>query len=905
TREGRPIYIRDVARVDFGFKERDSYARLDGSPVVTLGVVKRAGENIIETADAVRAAVAAMQPGLPPSTSIKITSDQSKDIHKMVSSLENNIISGLLLIVAVLLFFLGVRNSFFVGISIPTSMLLSFVILDAMGITMNMVVLFSLILALGMLVDNAIVVVENIYRFMEQGWERGAAARKAVGEVAMPVVASTATTLAAFFPLLFWPGIMGEFMGFLPKTLIVTLSSSLFVALVIVPVLCAMFMRLDGARGAPLTPAARHTLLGGAAFALLLIAAANWLTAVLLTATALAVYVLHTRLLSGVAHWFQERGLPALIADYERRLRWALDHRAAVLAATLGVFITTVALFGAFNAGIELFPEDIPPRMVLVEVDAPVGTSASFTNSLAETLEARLPAYEGVAGDAESVVTTVGGSGGSMLAGGGPSGANQARITVSMADFEEREFDTFAVMRDLERSIGDGIAGADVTVTKPQEGPPTGKPVNLEIVGEEPAVLDSLGDQVMALLRRSPVGEKLQGLENDMDRARPEVRVRVDREKAALYGLSTGEVGTAIRGAIQGIEAAKFRTRDEEYDITVRLAERYRGDLGALQELNVVVDGRQVPLVSVATWEVREGYGAVQRKDLDRVATISADVAAGLNSNAVLAEVRETLAPWVDALPAGYSVRYTGQSEEQMEAQDFLSGAFLLALLLIGFILVTQFNDVIKPVIILTSVLMSTVGVLVGLMVFRMPFGIIMTGVGVISLAGIVVNNAIILIDYIDVLREREGRTRREAVVEAGKTRFRPVVLTATTTALGLVPLAVGLNFDFFGLYTSLSPELYWGGEQAAWWGPMAIAVIVGILFATFLTLVLVPVMYSLVDDAETLFDRLYVHPEAGEDPPHAAASEPEPGASAVHAPGRERVPAAVRLGLEGGEAGA
>jgi multidrug efflux pump subunit AcrB len=863
TRGGQPIFVRDIGTVMFGFKERDSYARLDNKPVVTLDVVKRSGENVIETIDAVRAIIEEARPSFPPSTDIKLTSDQSKDIRKMVSSLENNIVAGLVLIVSVLLFFLGVRNSFFVGISIPTSMLLSFIVLQAMGITMNMVVLFSLILALGMLVDNAIVVVENTYRFMEQGWERAVAARKAVGEIAIPIIAATATTLAAFFPLLLWPGIVGEFMGFLPKTVIVTLSSSLFVALVIVPVLCAMFMQLEGHKPKPMTRPARYTLAALAAMTLMLVAVANWLTAVLLAGSAVALSFLYRRVLDGWARAFQHRILPAIIATYERTLRWSLDHRLKVLGGTAGVFVATVVLFGIFNSGVEFFPEDIPPSMVLVEVDAPVGTNAHFTNQLVTRIEQHLPEYGDLLDDAETTVSTVGGSGGSIFS-GGPSGSNAARVTVSLIDFEKRKHDTFELMRHLERSIGADIAGADVNVTKPDNGPPTGQPVNIEIVGPESTVLDSLASELMNLLRRSPVGTKLQGLENDMDRARPELRVRVDREKAALYGLSTSEVGMAIRGAIQGIEAGKFRTADDEYDITVRLALAYRDELTALRELNVVADGRQVPLVSLASWEVDEGYGAVQRKNLDRVATVSAEAAAGLNSNAVLAEVQQTLAPWVQELPAGYFVRYTGQSEDQAEAQAFLSKAFLIAVMLIGLILITQFNSLVKPIIILTSVLMSTIGVLIGLMVFRMPFGIIMTGVGVISLAGIVVNNAIILVDYIDVLRRRDGLRVREALVKAGKTRFRPVILTATTTALGLVPLAVGLNFDFFGLYGSLSPDFYWGGEQAAWWGPMAIAVIVGILIATFLTLVLVPVMYSLVDDLEKLFKRHYTHqPEA------------------------------------------
>jgi multidrug efflux pump subunit AcrB len=356
---------------------------------------------------------------------------------------------------------------------------------------------------------------------------------------------------------------------------------------------------------------------------------------------------------------------------------------------------------------------------------------------------------------------------------------------------------------------------------------------------------------VVHRLENAPVFAKLDGLESDMEAGRPELVVEVDREKAALYGLSTSRVGATVRSAINGTEASRFRDGKDEYDITVRLAKAYREDLDALGDLTVMEDGTQVPLSSVATWYVGQGVGDVKRKDLDRVVTVSSDVRSGSNANAVLAEVQRELAAFPSTLPSGYEMRYAGQQQEQAESQAFLTGAFFMAVMLIAFILVAQFDSVAKPVIILTSVIMSTVGVLVGLMVFRMPFGIIMTGIGVISLAGVVVNNAIVLLDYTDTLRRRDGLSVRDAIITAGKTRFRPVWLTAITTVLGLVPLAIGLNFDFFGLYGSLNPELYWGGEQASWWGPMAIAVIVGLSFATVLTLVLVPVLYTMADDAE------------------------------------------------------
>ena len=863
TRAGRPIYVRDVAAVDFGFAERDSYARLDGQVVVTLDIVKRGGENIIETADAVRAVIEDMQPLFPPTTVVKITSDQSQDIRMMVSSLENNIISGLLLIVAVLLFFLGVRTSIFVGLAIPTSMLLSFIVLGILGVSMNFVVLFSLILALGMLVDNAIVIVENTYRYVEEGWDRAVAARKATGEVAMPVIASTLTTLAAFAPLLFWPGIMGEFMKYLPITLIVTLSSSLFVALVIVPVLCARFLQVEGAPR-PGLPRTGRWILG--ILGLLVLApltAAQPFTVGLLAVTVIVLAGIHIYVFGPVARRFQVEGMPWLLDRYELVLRHALGRRLLVVASTFAVLVVTVLLFVRYNHGVELFPEDIPPRQAWVDVETPVGTLVEVTDGIVRRLEEEAGLVEGY-GDAESAVATVGGGGGNAMM-GGPQGPNRGRLTVSFVDYQERAWDSAGTLARMQAGLGALIAGAEITVDKPQEGPPSGPPVNVEIVGRDPDELKRLADRVLQILRNASVNERLTGLESDLDEARPELAVRVDRERAAMYGLSTLKVAGAVRTAVQGTEATQYRTGNDEHDVTVRLGEPWRRDLESLRDLTVTTEaGAQVPLVSVADWSVSEGLGSVRRKDMDRAATIASDVRSGYNKNAVLAEVQEALKPFVDAeLPPGYTVRYTGESEDQAEAEGFLSGAFLIALAVIAFILVTQFDSVVKPIIILTSVLLSTAGVFIGLMVFQMPFGVIMTGVGIISLAGIVVNNAIVLIDYIDVLQRRDGLDLYEALVRGGRTRLRPVILTAVTTAFGLVPLAMGLNFDFFGLYGSLDPDLFWGGEQAAWWGPMAIAVIAGILFATFLTLILVPVMYSLTDDMARFFSRSFVGEES------------------------------------------
>ncbi len=897
TRDGRPVYVRDVATVDFGFKERDSYARLDGLPVISLGIVKRSGANILETADAVRAVLAEVEPTLPPGTVTKITADQSNDINDMVSSLENNIISGLLLVVGVLLFFLGTRTAPFVGLAIPLSMLISFVIIQFVGFTLNMVVLFSLILALGMLVDNAIVVVENIYRYRERGFARTEAARFATGEVSTPIIASTATTLAAFVPLAFWPGIVGEFMKYLPLTLIITLSSSLFVALVILPTLASRLVETEGVKGQRLPLAARIVFLLAAAGVLAASVSVSWTTAALLAATGAGVLAFNRLIGKPGGHWLIHRGLPWIVRHYEAVLRWALRHRAAVMALAVAALVGSGVLFSLSELGSEFFPEDIPPSRVLVNVEAPLGTRVQETDEVVRGVEEQLAALPGRA-DVESVVATVGGS-----------GTHLASIIVSFVPYEERAADVFATIEEVRAVAGEGIAGAGITVEQPATGPPTGQALNIEIVGPDPAVLKRLGDEVVRLLEDSELFAKLDGLKSDMAAGRPELVVEVDRERAALHELSTIDVGNTIRSAINGRVATQFRAGEEEYDITVRLAAEFREDLDSLGDLVVVANsGAQIPLSSVATWSISRGLGDVTRKDLKRVVTVSSDVRAqldgvDLNANAVVAEVRAEMEPFAAALPTGYALSFTGQQQEQQESQSFLLVAFLLAAFLIAFILITQFDSVTKPLIIISSVIMSTVGVLLGLVLFKMPFVIVMTGVGVISLAGVVVNNAIVLIDYIDVLRRRDGLTAREAIVRGGVTRFRPVILTAVTTILGLVPLAIGLNFDFFGLYTDLDPEFYWGGEQAAWWSPMAIAVICGLAFATFLTLLLVPVMYSLFDDLDRWARRVFV---AGRErgavssaspapaPAPAAAVTPAPVATAVATPAAAPQPAAV-----------
>jgi len=850
-----PIYIRDVAKVTFGFKERETYSELDNAPVITLGVKKRTGQNILDTGIEVKAILEEVLPTLPPSTTYSITNDQTKEVVSMVSNLENNIISGLLLVVGVLLFFLGIKNASFVGISIPLSMFLSFIILSAVGITMNMIVLFSLILSLGMLVDNAIVVVENIYRYLEEGYDRFEAAKKGTGEVAIPIIAGTATTIAAFAPMIFWPGVVGQFMSYLPKTLIITLASSLFVGLIINPVICALFMTVEGTEAeSKMTSKGKKILYGVFGVILVILLASSFISWSMLIILGTILWASNKFVLLPIGRWWQKDGLNYLISRYENSLVWALNNRLKVVGISVFVLALSVVVLIAFNPGTEFFPEDIPPRDVYVQIETPIGSDVKFTKSIINEVQARVSNLPNIV-DVNSVLAT---SGASITADPGSSGGgnspNKGTVALNFVDFQERQGDVFKAMEFLRNHMSENIVGAKVTVEQPPNGPPTGKPVNLEISGPSMDELSKLSNEILTILEGDSVFAKMDGLASDLPEARPEIRVDVDREKAALYELSTNTIGMTIRQAINGVEASKFRDGKEEYDIIVRLNDEYRDDLSTLGDLTIFDEGNQIPLSEVATWEVKDGLGGINHKDSERVITINADVRSDYQANAVLAEVQGVLANYLEDIPEGYDYSWTGQQQEQDESFEFLGIAFLIAIFLIAFILVSQFNSVAKPIIILSSVIMSMAGVFYGLVTFQMAFGL-MAFLGIISLAGIVVNNAIVLIDYVDILRSRDGYNLRDALVQAGKIRFRPVILTATTTALGLVPLAIGFNFDFivlvgqpFEFFSNISSYVYMGGEQAAWWGPMAIAVIVGLLFATLLTLILVPVLYSLIE---------------------------------------------------------
>lgn len=873
------VYLRDIATVNFGYEEKESYARLNGNQVVMLDVVKRSGENLINASHKIDHILdQARMDVFPEELHITKTLDQSERTIDQVNNLENNIISGVILVVLVLLFFLGTRNALFVGIAIPLSMFMSFIILGMMGITINMMVLFGLIMALGMLVDNGIVVVENVVRLKEEGYNSIDATRYGVGEVAIPIISSTATTLAAFLPLAFWPGIMGNFMKYLPYTLIISLGSSLFIALVINPVFLAKFVKTDKE---PIRH--RRIFIMTAVFALLallflfsgtrgiennpfLISLGNLslLAAVLLP---LNVYVL-----TPASDKFQTKILPFLESKYEKLLSFALRgwNPVVFFGGTFVLLIVSIFMYFASKPAVYFFPVN-EPEYVNVFVEFPIGSDVEQTNELAEKVEGKVLAiiapYKGAV---ESVISNVGAG---TADPNDPSGAsqgttpNKARVTVNFVKFKERNgVSTAEIMEKLREGIGD-YPGVVVTVDKNRVGPPVGKPLNIEISGEDYSKLVTLSEKVKHMINEANIAG-IEELNSNLESGKPELLVDIDREKARRFGVSTGQIGMSLRTALFGKEVSKYKLGEDEYPIQLRLDDRYRYDINALMNQHITFRDpsngkiKSIPIASVATIKYGSSYGSVRRKNLDRVITVYSNIKEGYSPTDVNDQVKALLSD-LD-IPHGYEIKFTGEQEKQAEEMGFLSQALMMAVFLIFLIIVAQFNMISAPFIIMMSVLFSTIGVFLGLMIFKMPFIVIMTMIGIISLAGIVVNNAIVLIDFIELMKARARKGEEDAtlsrnelvqaIVKAGKTRLRPVLLTAITTVLGLIPLAIGLNIDFIGLISDFNPDFYIGGDTVMFWGPIAWTIIFGLTFATFLTLVIVPVMYLLTDRFRALF---------------------------------------------------
>ncbi len=1007
----KPIFMRDIASVQFAFKDRTSYARLrvlqDDGPegelvavnqkhyaqVIALNVKKRSGTNILDTAEAVRKVVDEFS--FPTGTQILMTGDQSKMVRDLVKDLENNIISGLVFVVAVLLFFLGVRTSMLVGVAIPLSMGVSFIVFQAMGQTLNFVILFSLIIALGMLVDNAIVIVENIYRYIEEGHPKFEAARLATNEVGMAVVSSTATTVAAFVPMLFWPGIIGEFMGFMPLTLIVTLTSSLFVALVINPVITGYLGEVEGrSSGRGLSRAGRRALAAVGLVVAILIGAYSPMMLLVIVVSGAGVIALHFGVMKKIADRFITTGLPNIVVFYRGFLRMMLerdysvkhaylrnvsallaftagfgllfsggilmaalgsgpglvlvapggllfalgllgimthtletvflgarrsvktglvagalilglliilyisprplavetmfiimmlpltivivgglgmmfgggrthliltDNRARLLNTVLGGLFAIVILFAAAPPPVVFFP-DTDPTLVRVAVKGPLGTNIEASNRLASTFQERvdelLEKDPGAKANVKNALVMVGISNDPMA--GGHTSPERSSVTLNVVDFEQRLETSRTTLEKLRARLS-GIPSAEFEIQRDQQGPPTGPPVNIEVSGPDFATIVKLSSQVKDLIATGAETGVIPGLvdvRDNLDTGRPEIAVHIDRQRAAQFNLNTMLIANTVRTAIHGTEASKYRTGEDEYDITVRLEEFDRKSLDAVKSLTVVKDGQAIPLSAVADFRVGSGLGSITRKDRQRMVTVQGNAAPGANPQQVLAATRKHLEAFEAALPAGYRMAYTGENKDQEESFSFLTTALIIGSGLILMILIAQFNSLAGPFIIMSAVALSMIGVMLGLVLTRTEFGI-MIFIGIISLAGIVVNNNIVLIDYAMQLRDR-GLGKKEAIVEAGATRLRPVLLTALTTVLGLIPLTFGINIDFVGYLTTFDPDFRIGSQNTQFWGPMGTAIISGLTFATFLTLVIVPTMYSAYDSLVTKLREIF-----------------------------------------------
>ncbi len=790
----RPVLLRDIARVVDDYEDRKSYARMNGESAVSVGVSKRSGANILSVVQSFKHLVdeRSKTPDWPKEVQYRFLGDQSKVIEDMVSELENGVLSALVLVVAVLMFTMGMRNSLFVAFSIPVSMLLGAIVLSMLGFTLNMIVLFSLILVLGMLVDNGIVVVENIYRHLEMGKSLLDASVDGAKEVAMAVTSSTATTVVAFIPLVFWSGITGEFMSYMPKTVIIQLVASLFAAVCVLPVLTARWMRM-----APV----------------------------------------HEGYVKVPSVWKQR---------YQTMLEWSIDHRYLSAGIGFSALVLTFILYGFFNAGVEFFA-DTEPNRATVALRAPDGTDLEATDRMVRQIEALLLAEKNV----DVYVAETGVSGGTDPMVATQSAVNVARLTVdflpdhnTVKKGETERSEKPSVTIERLRGQMASIVGAEIAIEKERMGPPVGADIAIEVSGEH---FDEVGETAAGLRRQ--LLSQIKGiaeLSDDYRVGRPELRMRIDRARAKRVGASTQSAASSLRTAVAGTVASTLRDGDDEYDISVEVMPEFRDNLQAILALRIPgrIDTRpetfQVPLSSIASYTLAGGSGTIRHVEQDLVVTIKGNVKEGQNPNEVRAAVGQFLGK--QKWPVGISARMGGAQDEQDETAQFLSRAFVVAVFLILVVLVAQFNRFDVPLIILASVILSLMGVLWGLMLTRTPFGIMMTGLGVISLAGVVVNNAIVLLDYVQQLEAR-GMAVRDALIEAGLTRLRPVLLTAVTTILGLIPMGIGVSFDF--------KQWKWivGSPSAAWWAPMAIAVIFGMAVATVLTLVMVPTLYSIMDD--------------------------------------------------------
>ncbi len=774
------VRVRDVAAVHFGYsRDRSTIFRLNGRNSIAISVTKRTGANIIKVVDEAKETVKAAQAKWPKGTSVDYTFDQSVQIRHMVNELQNHIIMGLILVVGVISFFLGFRNSFFISTAIPFSMMMGFLILDSAGITLNMVVLFSLVIALGMLVDDGIVVVENIYRHLQMGKDRVTAAIEGTREVMIPVATATITTVVAFLPILFMPGIMGQFMKYLPITVTVTLMGSLFVAFVFNPVFASLFMKIRAGD--------KHE--GGEFF-------------------------------------------DKVKAVYRRTLNVTVDHPFLVALGCVLFVVFGMMAYGMLGTGAVFFPK-IEPKVVAAEITGPIGISNQATDSALKTIEARLFQIPKDKGSVESFSSVVGFGKVDMPGGDRRPESHLAYIDVTFVDYDKRDVDSWTSMKWMQDELPKILPGWKVAVKQQQEGPPQGHPVEYEITGEDFETLAKIGQQVKDRLLKVP---DLVNVNWDYDPVQPELGITIDRDQAKAMGVSTMDVALAVRGSIHGIEAAKFRVGKDEHDVMVRLNPETRESFSGLDQIVIPREGDLIPLTSVATITQKGSLSAIKHIDGARTIQVWGELAPGVQNEQAVKSAAAAAIKDIET-PPGYRLGAGSGNREQEESQAFLIKAFFIAVALVVLTIVAQFNSIAQPFLVFIGILLSLGGVFWGLLFVHVTFSIMMTGIGIIALAGVVAKNGIVLIDFINKLRE-EGRPLREAVIEGGATRLRPVILTAITAMIGLLPMATGKGFDFVHL------EAVTKSETSMWWAPMAWGIFWGLLFNTGLTLVVVPTFY-------------------------------------------------------------
>jgi multidrug efflux pump len=852
---GGKIYLKDIADVVDSHKEQESYARLDKKNVVTLNIIKQSGKNLIDASDNIRAIVTEYKSEiLPKGLEVTITADQSDNTRVTLHDLINTIIIGFVLVTIILMFFMGVTNAIFVGLSVPISSFIAFLVFPFFGFSLNMMTLFSFLLALGIVVDDAIVVIENTHRVFDNGKVPiRKAAKIAAGEVFLPVLTGTLVVLAPFIPLAFWPGVIGKFMMYLPITLIIALLASLFVAYIMNPVFAADFMKPhnhDDHDKPKVTKGFKVTsiIFVGIALVSYMIAVGFGNLIVFLY----LLYVLNHFVLNKVISDFQTKAWPKVQNGYRRMITWCLTgyRPIGVVVGVVILFLFSIVFTAIRQPAVVFFPSG-DPNFIYAYVRMPIGTDTKVTDSITAVVEDRIINVMGENNPiVESVISNVAiGASDNPFDAGNQASSHLGKVSVAFVKFSARDGQSTSEYMDKIREAVKGIKGAEIAVDKEANGPPTGKAINIEIAADDFEQLVKTANEVQRYLVNAQV-PGVEELKSDFQSDKPEIVVNIDREKANREGISTAVIGSALNTAVYGKEVSKFKDDNDDYEIQLRVKESQRNDINALINLPITYRDmgsggivRQIPLSAIATVEYSNSFAGVKRIDQKRVVTLQSNVLGGFNPNEVVADIQNRLDNY--PVPDGVTVKMTGEQEEQAETMAFLGMAFGLAFGLMFMILVIQFNSVSKPVIILLEIVFSIIGVLIGFSLFKMEISIIMTGVGIMALAGLVVRNGILMVEFTELLRS-QGMALYDAIIEAAKTRMTPVILTTLAATMGLIPLAVGLNMDFVTLFSEFNPHIYFGGDNAAFWKPLSWTMIFGLIFGTFLTLFLVPVMYLL-----------------------------------------------------------